>query len=433
MPRVPLRGDHLRQVDAAGDPRPRRRLAALLRARALARGDQPADAVAAPARARGARDRRPQDLPRGAAAGRVRADAEGQGARAADRGHALVRPPVAVRGRRQQGLRRRRGRLAALPDPRRASQLLLPARQPARAGRNPAEREPAGVRDLAVKNALETLAGEAAERLRALVERGEELPYDITGPGEGSPFVQYTPRTAPFIRAHASALTGLASFRAARKAIAEAELGEAYLDGLGEPPPEDRERRAEAAVLAFLGRLWDGLGDFTIDDTRLAEAIAELEGSEAMPVGEAEIVVPLAGFHMPTTRLELGMATLVRADTVEVPEEAAHPEGTRKAGWEPHFLAAVRAPDGDEPAAGPGRLLRGVVTTLRLFKEGGVGLAPYAWARSRGDRWQRIPTGVGRPRPGGYRLGDSEVGDLAAFAQGLAKRSGLPSAPSGGG
>jgi hypothetical protein len=289
------------------------------------------------------------------------------------------------------------------------------------------------VRDLAVKQALEAFASEAAERLRDLVERGEELPYDITGPGEGSPFVQYTPQTVPFIREHASALTGLPSFRTASAAIAEAELGEAYLDVLGEPAPDDRDGRAEAAALAFLCRLWEGLGDFTIDDTRLAEAVAELEGSESMPVGEAEIVVPLVGFHMPTTRLELGMTTLVRADTVEVPDEAARPEGTRKAGWEPQFLAAVRAPDGDEPVAGPGPLLRGVVTTLRLFKEGGVGLAPYAWARTRGDRWKRIPTGVGRPRPGGYRLGDGELGDLAAFAQGLTKRSGLPSAPSGGG
>ena len=48
----------------------------LLRARALAGGDQPAHALAAPAGAGGGGDRRAAHLPRGAAAGRVRADRE---------------------------------------------------------------------------------------------------------------------------------------------------------------------------------------------------------------------------------------------------------------------------------------------------------------------------------------------------------------------
>ena len=42
MSRLPDRRDRLRQVDAAGDPRPRRGPLALLRARALAAGHQPA-------------------------------------------------------------------------------------------------------------------------------------------------------------------------------------------------------------------------------------------------------------------------------------------------------------------------------------------------------------------------------------------------------
>ena len=98
------RGGRVRQVDAAGDPRPRRGPLAVLRARALAAGNQPAHALAAPARARRGRHRRAPDVPRGPAASRVRPDREGPGARAADRGHARLRPAVAA-GRR---LRRRR-------------------------------------------------------------------------------------------------------------------------------------------------------------------------------------------------------------------------------------------------------------------------------------------------------------------------------------
>ena len=100
LPRLPHGGDRLRQVDAAARPRPGRGPLALLRARALARGHQPAHALAAPARARGGGHRRAPHVPRGAAARRVRADREGPRAAADHRGHALVRPSVAGRGRR---------------------------------------------------------------------------------------------------------------------------------------------------------------------------------------------------------------------------------------------------------------------------------------------------------------------------------------------
>ena len=107
LPRLRHRGHHLRQVDDPRHPRPRRGPQPLLRARALARGHQPADAVAAPAGARGAGHRRAPHLPRGAAAGRVLAHREGRGARAADRGHAPLRARVA---------RRRRLRVRRRPD-----------------------------------------------------------------------------------------------------------------------------------------------------------------------------------------------------------------------------------------------------------------------------------------------------------------------------
>ena len=51
--------------------------------------------------------------------------------------------------------------------------------------------------------------------------------------------------------------------------------------------------------------------------------------------------------------------------------------------------------------------------TLRLHKPGGVGLGPHGWVRVAGDRWRRIATGAGKPRPGGYRLTED---DLAAVS-----------------
>jgi hypothetical protein len=66
---------------------------------------------------------------------------------------------------------------------------------------------------------------------------------------------------------------------------------------------------------------------------------------------------------------------------------------------------------------------RQLITTLRLFKTGGVGLGPYAWTRSGAHRWRRIATGSGRARPGGYRLAEDELSELTAFSRALATRS----------
>jgi hypothetical protein len=294
------------------------------------------------------------------------------------------------------------------------------------------------VRDLAVRERLQALAREAAERLRELIDSGEEVPFELMGPGEGSPFCQYAPQSGRFIREHWAALAELDSFAEACAAISSAKLATAYLDGLDEPVPPDEDRRAEAAAIVFLSRVWEGASDFQLEGDRFRAAMVELEGCAEAADGEAEIVAPLIGFHMPSTRLALASATLVRADVVEVPDEMSRTDGARRSAWEPQFLAIVRAPlprqrvtepiPGEAPATTPGAALREVVTTLRLFKPGGVGLGPHAWARAPRDRWRRLATGAARPRPGGYRLTDSELGDLAALSRAVANNS----APLGG-
>lgn len=274
------------------------------------------------------------------------------------------------------------------------------------------------------------MARDACKRLRELVAQGEDLPYDVHEAEAGSPLPQYVPLTERFIRDHSQALCALDSFGAACAAIESAELAAPYLESFGIAAPGEPRKRGELAGVVFLCRLWAGSTDFSIDDTRLGTAISELEAGGDIAEDEIEVIVPLRGFHMPIVRLELATATIVRSDTVDVPAEARAPEGSGAAGWEPTFLAATRvsesdAEDGPSVDAGARAVeaFRQLVTTLRLFKSGGVALGPYAWTKAGEHRWRRIATGAGKPRAGGYRLADEELGDVAMLSRTLAYRS----------
>ena len=283
------------------------------------------------------------------------------------------------------------------------------------------------MRDLVLRDALKTMAGDAALTLRDLLAAGQEIPYEVRESGNGSPLAEYVPQTSRFIRDHVTDLIALDSFGTTCAALESAALAGIYLEEMGVPEPAEARQRGELAGVVFLCRLWQGSTDFTLDDQRLEAAMEELLELGETPEGEIEIAVPLRGFQMDAERVELAAATIVRADVVDVPSEARGPEGMGGAAWQPTFLAVARveALAGDsEEADGLGlravAAFRRVVTTLQLFKAGGVALGPYAWIRSAGDRWRRIATGDGEPRPGGYRLADTELGDLASFSRALA-------------
>jgi hypothetical protein len=297
------------------------------------------------------------------------------------------------------------------------------------------------MRDLVVREGLETMASDAADRLRALLAAGEEIPYEVIEPGNGSPLCRYEPHTERFVRDHSAQLCELDSFGTVCAALEAAELAAPYLQRMGIGVPAEPRPRAELAGVAFLCRLWTDRSDFTLDRERLDAAIDELQAGAEVGVGEIEVIVPLRGLQMQISRLELATATIVRADTVEVPAEAQAGDAAGASPWEPAFLAVARIPDPEVDPDGASDAavvdaFRMLVTSLRLFKAGGVGLGPHAWTKVSGDRWRRIATGAGRSRPGGYRLAETELGDLQSFSRALAggpfarraDRPGLPRA-----
>lgn len=285
------------------------------------------------------------------------------------------------------------------------------------------------MRDLVLREGLKTMAGDASLRLRDLLASGVEIPYEVREAGDGSPLAEYIPQTSRFIRESSSELCELDSFGTACAALESGGLAASYLQEMGVPEPGDLRRRAELAGVVFLCRLWQGSTDFTLDDVRLAATVEELLDSGEAALGEVEIAVPLRGFQMAVERLELAGATIVRSDTVDVPAETRGGDGMGGAAWEPTYLVVARvealdaSADGSDLPVQAVAAFKRVVTTLHLFKAGGVALGPHAWVKAGGDRWRRISTGSGKPRPGGYRLADTELAGLADLSRGLAHSS----------
>ncbi len=282
------------------------------------------------------------------------------------------------------------------------------------------------------------MARDAAKRFRELIAAGEEIPYQVREPGDGSPLSEYEPLTDRFVRDHATALRELDSFGAACAALEASDLAGPYLERMGVAVPEEPRKRAELAAIAVLCRMWADSADFSLGASRVEAAIAEVEWGGEVAEGEVEVVVPVRGLQLPVARLELPMATIVSSEGVDVPAEARASDGLGAAPWEPTFLAVARLPvpedhpdeDGMAPRAGAVEAFRRLITTLRLFKPGGLALGPHAWTKLPGDRWRRISTGAGKPRPGGYRLADTELGELVAFARALDGRPSVPPAHS---
>lgn len=280
-----------------------------------------------------------------------------------------------------------------------------------------------GVRDLLLTEAMRRLATEAATRLSTLVAAGDQIPFDVAGEeGEESAFYSYVPLTGRYVEERAGELRTLPSFPPAREAMVEAGVAAPYLEARGEVVPADPGERAERMLIVFFSSLWEGCTGFALDRERLESALGALD-AEARDADEAEVlIVPIVGLRTSCARMQLPHGVrIVRADSIELPAEAMRSEGMGRAAWEPQFLAVADQGPG-EGAADALRQLRELISVMRLFRGGGVGLGPYAFAPTGEGCWRRIATGAPATRPGGYRLTEAEAGEMIAFAEALESR-----------
>ena len=279
------------------------------------------------------------------------------------------------------------------------------------------------MRDFLLNETIKRLATEAASRFSSMVAMGEEIPFDVAADsGDDSAFYSYVPMTGRYVLEHAEELRSLPSFPAAREATVEAGVAAPYLEARGEAVPADPAARAELMLTTFFASLWEGAAGFSLDRERLETALATLD-AESRDADEADVlIVPLVGLRMSMPRLQLPHnVRIVRADSIEAPVDAMRSEGMGRTAWEPQYLA-VAEQDADGGAESALMQLRELISVMRMFKGGGIGLGPYAFAPTGEGCWRRIATGAPATRPGGYRLSEAEAAELSDFAAALEVR-----------
>lgn len=279
--------------------------------------------------------------------------------------------------------------------------------------------------DPVLDESLKRLAAEASTRFSSLVATGDEIPFDVAeNNGDSSHFYRYVPLTSRYIAARLDELKSLPSYAPARGAVASSNVAAPFLEARGLAVPSEPNQRAEEMLNVFISGLWEGTTEFSLDISRVEAALASLE-VEARDVHEADVLlVPLVGFEMSPSEVELSNGLkIVRADSVDAPLEATSSEGTDRSAWQPAFLAMASLGDSTEGPAAAVEKLHGLVRALRLFKEGTVGLGPFAFAPIGDEAWRRVETGAAPPRPGSYFLIESEVPGLDEFVQRLAEKS----------
>jgi hypothetical protein len=279
------------------------------------------------------------------------------------------------------------------------------------------------VRDFLLNEALKRLATEAATRFSTLVAGGDQIPFDVAAEdGDDSAFYSYVPLTGRYVAERSDELRSLPSFGPAREAAVEAGVAAPYLESRGEIVPADPGERAELMLTNFISSLWDGSTGFALDRARLDSALTMLD-AEARDADDADIVlVPIVGLRMSLPRLELPHGVrVVRADSIDAPIDAMRSEGMGRASWEPQYLA-IAEQHAEEGAGAALRQLQELISVMRLFKGGGIGLGPFAFAPTGEGCWRRIATGAPATRPGGYRLDEAEAAQLVELASTLEAR-----------
>ncbi len=308
------------------------------------------------------------------------------------------------------------------------------------------------VRSLQLQTALVEFIEQAAARLQADVQAGQEVPFELashSARGRGaSPLYCYCPLTGAFVAERFAELRRLDSYARAVELLERFDALERYLISSGVDPARRWARgRGDAALLALLAQVFDEQTDFEPRPERLQRALERLDGAAFVAAGELTLVATLHGLTIASPELALARGLLIaQPDGLRgVPEQAmwADRDGSTGGGGAggatgngadspiapgdaAEHLLVVFSTDGSDPhtALAEGEdVMRELLRALRLFGDGRIALGVRAWTRIGCAPWETIALGRGG-RPHGMLVVRAEQEDeLRAFCNLVARRT----------
>lgn len=293
------------------------------------------------------------------------------------------------------------------------------------------------MRDPALHELLRTFTSETAATLAGERAEGAEIPFEVIEASEGRrgspPLYCYRALTGTFIEHRMGLLSGLASYAPAARALADRSRASGYLSmrGADQVPDEPRER-ADAVLLAFLGRVFSERSDFGFDPERFQSAYEELENALLADRALVTMIAPLVGLALEerTWQLELGDGlSLVRGDRLEdAPSDVVWDQDE-----EPRVVAVLtrhQERSDSLPWLAAQTLFSHLLTTVRLFDRGSYGLGPLAWGRVDYGAWR--PAALGAPfrsAPSRTLISDEQEDEFRGFFELMSRR--LPALANG--
>jgi hypothetical protein len=272
------------------------------------------------------------------------------------------------------------------------------------------------MRNRALYGALRDFALEAAALLTDDLRAGAEVEFDVLDQAgrRGPALYQYKPRTEAFLAERWARLRVLDT---CARASTELGSGAALWLRVNGGATNLSGEQAEPALRAMLERLYEDATSFGFPEERFERVYREVEATLYRDAQAARVVAPLRGVAIEAARIELGDGlSLVRGESADAPAEAVWPEN---GDGEPAVLCVlerdVTADDGITADEAEARFTA-LVSALRLWAPGRIGLGAPGWRRTDEGPWQPLPFGGGAGDPaGGWFLPSGEEAGLREF------------------
>jgi hypothetical protein len=272
------------------------------------------------------------------------------------------------------------------------------------------------MRNRALYGALRDFALEAAALLTDDLRAGAEVEFDVIDQAgrRGPALYRYQPRTAAFLTERWARLRALDTCSAA---AAELGSGAALWLHVNGGASKLSGEQAEPALQAMLERLYEDATSFGFPEERFERVYREVEATLYRDALAARVVAPLRGVAIEADRIDLGDGlSLVRGEIADAPAEAVYPEN---GDGEPAVVCVlerdVTAEDGITATEAEERFTR-LVSAVRLWAPGRIGLGAPGWRSTDGGPWQPLPFGGGPAAPAGdWFLPSGEEAGLREF------------------